>query len=173
MVARVVPDPTGDAIRRLFSAVADARKVVVGGDPSREVGIGPLRSAEAALVELRSWAATIDSRLGGGDTVFDELATVAGLLASAGVKLTYIRHVRFAAEGRQSTTAGACQACGRDVAGTEMDRLRSGYCMACNYAWGQTAIVYPDGSRGLRQDRGRFERDRRQQLVALAEKEIG
>lgn len=55
---------------------------------------------------------------------------------------------------RQSVTAGPCQCCHRDVAGTEIDRLRAGYCMACHRAW----------LRAERPDRHRFELDRRADL---------
>lgn len=37
--------------------------------------------------------------------------------------------------GRQTSTAGACVACGRDVSGSARDRLRAGFCDACRKAW--------------------------------------
>lgn len=67
--------------------------------------------------------------------LFDTLAAMAKLAETADTKLAYVRHVASTAEGRQSSTAGACQCCTRDVAGTPVDRLRNGYCSACNMAW--------------------------------------
>jgi hypothetical protein len=52
--------------------------------------------------------------------------------------------------GRQSSLQGVCAACGRDVAGTDIDRLRAGFCSACYQAW----------LRAGRPDRPRFEKAR-------------
>lgn len=51
----------------------------------------------------------------------------------------------------QRTNIADCEACGRTVANTPNDRLRSGYCMACRKAW----------DRAGRPDRVAFERARR------------
>lgn len=51
---------------------------------------------------------------------------------------------------------GTCLACLREVQGTAVDRIRSGYCFACYRAW----------LREGKPDRLRFERARRQETAA-------
>ncbi len=67
--------------------------------------------------------------------------------------------VKFAAKGKigraGQSTITECQACERDVAQVDGDRLRSGYCAACYSAW----------SRAGRPDRLAFERRRRMHAV--------
>ena len=87
--------------------------------------------------------------------VFDQIHQVAKIMHSIDSELGYINHVRHAASGRQPTsTGGPCQCCGRDVPGTENDRLRAGYCNACSMAW----------IRAGRPDRRQFEVERRRKL---------
>lgn len=73
-----------------------------------------------------------------GDAIrqlFAILADLAKLADRGSVKLAFIRHVKESASGRQTTTAGSCQCCGREVAGTPADRLRNGYCDTDYRAW--------------------------------------
>jgi hypothetical protein len=48
--------------------------------------------------------------------------------------------------GRQSSLQGPCVACGRVVAGTEQDRLRSSLCDPCRKRWKRWASDREDGS---------------------------
>lgn len=45
--------------------------------------------------------------------------------------VSYIDHVKSAAEGRVSSLSGECLACSDVVSGAEHDRLRAGLCRAC------------------------------------------
>jgi hypothetical protein len=67
--------------------------------------------------------------------------------------------------GRQSSLQGVCQCCDRDVAGTSVDRLRSGYCPECYAAWGRAGRPGSDPQQPG-DLRGRWERQRRAQLQA-------
>lgn len=76
-------------------------------------------------------------------------------------RLGYLRYVGESARGRVDSTAGDCLCCERNVAGTEVDRLRSGFCDACRKAW----------ERGGRQDRHRFILERRAYLDGQKQKQ--
>jgi hypothetical protein len=83
--------------------------------------------------------------------IFAGLAEATGVLRGADRRRRYVFAAGDAERGRQSSLAGDCGACGRAVAGTEDDKLCSGYCSACRKAWERAD--YPE--------RGTFERERR------------
>lgn len=68
-------------------------------------------------------------------SVFDALRQMSVLADKMLHSVGYVDHVASKSEGRVSSLAGDCQACGRDVAGTQADRMRASYCQACYRAW--------------------------------------
>lgn len=171
------PDKTGEWIRDMFLLLWEAGNAASGIVHPGVLVVGPVAAGERALAAVRQFAkgtteASID-RAAVGDPLFAQLAAVSTAVSKAAARLKWVGDTRHGAkDGRVSVMAGPCQACGRDVAGTELDRLLAGYCGACYQRWYQTAPVFADGSRGSRQDRNRFERERRQQLAVLDEKEM-
>lgn len=98
------------------------------------------------------WWATTDDPVGRAlAELFGALSEAAGVLMGVNRNLDYVTHAKESAEGWVSSLQGSCAACDRDVAGTENDRLKAGYCPACYTAW------LRDG----RPDRLKFERERR------------
>lgn len=68
-------------------------------------------------------------------------------------------------QGRRSSI-GQCNACGRDVPGTEQDRLKSGYCTSVSSPLVVWSGCYERWIRAERPDRLRFESEIRQQVSA-------
>jgi hypothetical protein len=73
------------------------------------------------------------------DSVFEAVKSIAQILNEmAAMSLRLDQKVRFVTEAQiRAKEAGIvhCAACGREVAGTPADRLRSGYCSADYTAW--------------------------------------
>lgn len=67
------------------------------------------------------------------------LADVATLCQDIDQMVAYVTTVK---EFEQVKTIAYCQACGREVAGTSSDRIRSGYCMADYQAWTRKGRPY-------------------------------
>lgn len=66
-------------------------------------------------------------------------------------KLDLARRLSSPLSRSETGGAGTCQACERDVTGSAVDRLKSGYCPACYIAWGRAG----------RPDRAQFAAGRR------------
>lgn len=123
-------------------------------ETSQPDGFGGGRS-EAGRVSTGAVSSSTEStaiaRLEGtrlADTQYEALMALCGHLRSvsdeirsAGENVRFLIHVGADKEGRESTLTD-CRACDRPVAGTERDRLRSGYCSACFAAWGRAG--HPD-----------------------------
>jgi hypothetical protein len=73
------------------------------------------------------------------DPVWDSVQQIALILNDiAALTQSIDQRVRFVTEGPErakESTIVHCQACGREVAGTPKDRVRSGYCMTDYQAW--------------------------------------
>lgn len=139
-VERVV----GTYAARGFPAGGTTRGRSTAGVPeSEQVG---LTSTEAAAAHPHEFV--------GKDTEWARLLRKMHSLAVDGVLLVdgICAHADPASSERavRRPGSGTCAACGRDVPGTESDRLRSGWCKACEMAW----------VRAERPDRAAFERNR-------------
>jgi hypothetical protein len=64
-----------------------------------------------------------------------QVSEIHGLAKLAHKRATVVLKAADSYRGRQSSLQGVCAACGRDVAGSDIDRLRSGYCDACYRSW--------------------------------------
>ena len=82
------------------------------------------------------------------EQVCAEMSELHGLARRMGRSVEALFNAGDKMRGRVSSLGGMCQACGREVAGTDADRLRSGYCHADYARW----------LRAGRPDRPAFER---------------
>jgi len=80
------------------------------------------------------------------DPVWDSVREIATMLNDvASLCQSIDNRVRFITETEErvkESTIVHCQACGREVAGTVKDRIRSGYCQSCYAAWTRTGRTY-------------------------------
>ena len=140
LVARVLgeftPARVADLVRRGGkpenpSQTAERLGVAKGthSDPTAAAVLGHLVAKDGRLVE----------REGAKDSIFE---AVKGLAQSIHDMAELARSVeqtmRFILEGPERLKEAQvvhCAACGREVAATKVDRIRSGYCAACYMAW--------------------------------------
>ena len=80
------------------------------------------------------------------DPIYDGVKDIARMLADiAYLSVRIDEKVRFVTEVKERARQAAilhCEACGREVAGTSRDRLRSGYCQACYRDWLRSGRPY-------------------------------
>lgn len=90
------------------------------------------------------------------DPIYDsvrELALVLADMVALAQKIDEkVRYVTQPDKQAKEAAVICCEACGREVAGTPKDRVRSGYCSAC----------YADWTRSGRPYRAQFEAERRE-----------
>ena len=115
---------TGDAEH------VDGRTVYEGCRNNDEVGKA-VQNIFSGIEKMARLANALES----ADKPRDVLRPLAGVAGSVERGLDFVVFVHDKARGRVSTLAGPCQCCGRQVAGTEKDRMRSGLCEADYKAW--------------------------------------
>jgi hypothetical protein len=163
--------PTGFDVqeRRILALAQRARTPApeVDGYPSSVMNDGPRGNAELTSVEAAANRAFPDDQ---GmpprverDWIAEDAENAIGYLVDAvnaigamGARLDHADRISNPLSRAEAGGAGACGACGADVSGAANDRLRSGYCQACNVAW----------KRAGSPDRATFKRERSQQQVA-------
>lgn len=134
----------------------DEHAATADGYPSSSMGGDGRGGGDSSSTET---AALADVRY---DSVHDDAINCRSNVDDAiNALLRAVRNTQHAAKkGKHNPEehgpAGVCLACYRDVTGTPIDRLRSGYCPTCYRAW----------LRAGKPDRFRFERERRQQPAA-------
>lgn len=129
-----------------------------GGGRGSEVS-RPTEQAATARVLLAPPADPIARLITG---IFARLGEASTALAPLEHSLQVVRGYGATAERRESSLQGDCLCCQRPVAGSDIDRLKAGFCPACYTAWLRARNERPD------LDRGRFILERRQ---ALADRE--
>jgi hypothetical protein len=130
------------------------------GYPTRTINDGGSHSTS----ELTSVESAADQRANhddhddpAGDAIrrlFTDIADISRIADRISRRIAYLTNVQHSANRKPSTGAGICGACRRDVPGTDTDRLRGGYCAACNAAW----------TRDGRPERAPWEEKRRAQI---------
>lgn len=127
-------------------------------------GGGTSRPVENAVIAREH---TLDSTLrniGGVETciprgmtvVDDQLRIIEAAFTMIESALSQIEAPLTRTDPPARTNISECEACGRTVAGTPTDRLRSGYCDACRKAW----------DRAGRPDRVQFQHNRHREVSA-------
>ena len=151
--------------RRLLALAQRARTPAptIDGYPSATIGDGPRGNAELTSVEAaanhsfpddqgnpprveRDWIAE------DAENAIGYLLDAVQALGAMGARLDHADRLSNPLSRSEAGGAGSCQACGSDVSGAANDRLRSGYCGACNLAW----------KRAGSPDRATFKRERQQ-----------
>lgn len=104
-------------------------------------------STESAALALIEGTPLADAQFEALTTLCVHLRTITDEIRGATANINFLADITK--RGRESALTD-CGACGRPVAGTEKDRIRHGYCSACNIAW----------ERAGRPDRPAFEAER-------------
>lgn len=166
MTTRPTPNALADQLEQLAARLRThgatvertAPILAARGYPTSTGGsgnVGPRGNAELTSTEA---AASRRDQFTGIDDRWHRLLTAGWSLATGGILLVdqVVVHADPTSAERKVRRPGSgpCGACGRIVAGTSNDRLRSGWCAACYQAW----------VRADRPDRGLFERRRWQEL---------
>lgn len=148
-----------DLIRRAREPARDAytdNTGVGGNDISRPTEAVAIRDAGGDGDDHDTWQEPADHVRQAIQEIFGLLDLAHQAIQPMQRRRRYVYAIASTAAGRQSSLQGDCRACGRDVAGTPTDRLKSGYCPACHQAWMRAS--YPD--------RHQFEHHRRQQRAS-------
>jgi hypothetical protein len=129
---------------------------VSGGGISRPVENAVIAREHTLDSTIRNIDGT-DIRIPRGMTVVDEqLRVIEAAFTMIELELSQIEAPLTRKDAPARTNISECEACGRTVAGTPTDRLRSGYCDACRKAW----------DRAGRPDRVQFQRARHCEVSA-------
>lgn len=118
--------------RNRLSALPDGHKTrtLSDGQPS---GTNTSTTVEAAAEALLDPAHLPDDTTRSHIDAF--FAALAETEKAANRVMQHLNVIRRLATIREYKSGGMCRCCGRDVPGTETDRLRSLYCHACHRAW--------------------------------------
>lgn len=162
LLKRLSPEVLEELDRRARFVVApDGFGSATGSDGVR--GSGVSRPVEAAVV-ARGERVVPDPVGEQIRNLFGALAEAAGVLGPASRWLDYLgAYGDRPGVARESSLQGDCLACGRAVAGTPQDRLKTGFCQACYEAWRRFQVG--DRSSDPGEQRRRFVEGRRVSVV--------
>lgn len=111
----------------------------------------PVTRVEATMFRLLDDTTVTDVVRNVAEKAYVDLLQIEASYAHLRAKLDLARRLSSPLSRSEKAGAGQCQACERDVTGSAIDRLRSGYCGACYMAW----------LRQGRPDRAQFAKSRR------------